>query len=219
MTVTAGRWTFSRARIFVLLGLACALPAAPTPAQAQGALVVYCGVQEEWCRAMVNAFQRETGITVAMTRRSSGETYAQVKAEASNPRGDIWWGGTGDPHLQAAEEGLTIDYRSPNLDQLQRDPPSVLVPLHPAHRVGTAPGQGGELAQGGPDSLNRKRTVVVAVGPVATAFVACGRALVVAPILAIPVRPVVVTPHHGSSPRSRRRAASSLASSSSCRIS
>ena len=43
----------------------------------------------------------------SMTRKSSGEFYAQLKAEAANPRGDIWWGGTGDPHLQAAEEGLT----------------------------------------------------------------------------------------------------------------
>jgi iron(III) transport system substrate-binding protein len=91
----------------------------PQAASAAGELVVYCVVQEEWCRAMVNAFERDAGISVAMTRRSSGETYAQVKAEASNPRGDIWWGGTGDPHLQAAEEGLTIDYRSPSLDQLR----------------------------------------------------------------------------------------------------
>ena len=30
---------------------------------------------------MVTAFERETGIKVAMTRKSSGETYAQVKAE------------------------------------------------------------------------------------------------------------------------------------------
>ena len=54
-----------------------------------------------------------------MTRKSSGEIYAQVKAEASNPRGDIWWGGTGDPHLQAAEEGLTVEYKSPMLKDLQ----------------------------------------------------------------------------------------------------
>ena len=51
-------------------------------AQAQGALVMYCGVQEEWCRAMTTAFERETGIKVAMTRKSSGEIYAQVKAES-----------------------------------------------------------------------------------------------------------------------------------------
>ena len=48
-----------------------------------------------------------------MTRKSSGEIYAQVKAEAANPRGDIWWGGSGDPHMQAAEEGLTLEYKSP----------------------------------------------------------------------------------------------------------
>jgi len=92
--------------------LALAL-AAPAYATAQGNLVLYCAPQEEWCRAMVTAFERKTGVKVAMTRKSSGEIYAQVKAEASNPRGDIWWGGTGDPHLQAAEEGLTEEYRSP----------------------------------------------------------------------------------------------------------
>jgi iron(III) transport system substrate-binding protein len=101
----------------LLMALALAL-AAPGAVFAQGNLVVYCAVQEEWCRPMVAAFERKTGIKVAMTRKSSGEIYAQVKAEASNPRGDIWWGGTGDPHLQAAEEGLSVEYRSPMLKEL-----------------------------------------------------------------------------------------------------
>src|SRR3954467_3691008 len=91
-----------------LLG-AVALALALTAA-AQGEVVVYCTVQEEWCRPMVAAFEKTTGIKVLMTRKSSGEFYAQIKAEAANPRGDIWWGGTGDPHLQAAEEGLTEPY-------------------------------------------------------------------------------------------------------------
>jgi len=82
-------------------------------------LVLYCSVDEEWCRVMSEAFSRETGIDVLMTRRSSGETYAQIRAEAGQPRGDIWWGGTGDPHLQAAQEGLTMEYRSPMLGELQ----------------------------------------------------------------------------------------------------
>ena len=68
---------------------------------------------------MVNGFERETGIKIAMTRKSSGEIYAQVKAEAANPRADIWWGGTGDPHLQAAQEGLTEEYKSPVMADLQ----------------------------------------------------------------------------------------------------
>jgi iron(III) transport system substrate-binding protein len=105
--------------IAMLFGAAAALMALAGPARAQGTLTVYCNVQEEWCRPMVAAFERETGIKVSMTRKSSGETYAQIKAEASNPRGDIWWGGTGDPHLQAAEEDLTVEYKSPMLAQLQ----------------------------------------------------------------------------------------------------
>ena len=103
-----------------LLGMTGALAlAAPLTAAAQGELVVYCTVQEEWCRPMVTAFEKATGIKVSMTRKSSGEFYAQLKAEASNPRGDIWWGGTGDPHLQAAEEGLTEPYKSPKMNELQ----------------------------------------------------------------------------------------------------
>jgi len=96
-----------------------ALLAAALPAFAQGELVLYCSVQEEWCRPMVAAFEKATGIKVLMTRKSSGEFYAQIKAEAANPKGDVWWGGTGDPHLQAAEEALTDPYVSPRLDELQ----------------------------------------------------------------------------------------------------
>ncbi len=90
---------------------------AASPAAAES-MTLYCSVQEEWCQAMVNAFTKATGIDVAMTRKSSGETYAQLKAEAGNPKGDVWWGGTGDPHLQAAEEGLTEAYESPQQKNL-----------------------------------------------------------------------------------------------------
>ncbi len=99
-------------------GLTTVLMSLSGAAAAQGQLTVYCGVQEEWCRPMVAVFEKTTGIKVSMTRKSSGEIYAQVKAEAANPKGDVWWGGTGDPHLQAAEEGLTQPYKSPLLPQL-----------------------------------------------------------------------------------------------------
>jgi iron(III) transport system substrate-binding protein len=98
---------------------AAVLAANPLIASAQGELVLYCTVQEEWCRPMVAAFEKATGIKVLMTRKSSGEFYAQLKAEAANPKGDVWWGGTGDPHLQAAEEGLTEPYKSPRMGELQ----------------------------------------------------------------------------------------------------
>ena len=82
-------------------------------------LTFYCSAQEDWCQLMARSFEDATGINVNMTRKSSGETFAQIRAEASNPKGDVWWGGTGDPHLQAAEEGLTAEYMSPMRDQLQ----------------------------------------------------------------------------------------------------
>jgi iron(III) transport system substrate-binding protein len=107
-----------RIKSWIQAALAAFALALPMAAAAQGELVVYCTVQEEWCRPMVAAFEKTTGIKVLMTRKSSGEFYAQIKAEAANPRGDIWWGGTGDPHLQAAEEGLTEPYKSPMLAQL-----------------------------------------------------------------------------------------------------
>jgi iron(III) transport system substrate-binding protein len=101
------------------VALSAALVAlAATAAPAAERLTLYCRPQEEWCQIMVTAFEKETGTSVAMTRKSSGETYAQIRAEKDNPKGDIWWGGTGDPHLQAAEEGLTEAYTSPLMGEL-----------------------------------------------------------------------------------------------------
>ena len=87
-------------------------------AQAQN-LSLLCNATIDWCELMKNKFEAETGIKTSMTRRSSGESYAQVRAESANPKIDVWWAGTGDPHLQAAGEGLTEVYKSPSLSQLQ----------------------------------------------------------------------------------------------------
>ena len=71
-------------------------------------LSVVCSAEQDWCDLMVAAFEAENADTdELMVRKSTGETLAQVRAEAGNPKIDVWWGGTGDPHLIAAEEGLT----------------------------------------------------------------------------------------------------------------
>ncbi len=90
-----------------------------TPVLAQNQLNVICPVQAEWCNSAAVAFERETGIKVAMTLKGSGESFAQIAAEKANPKLDVWFGGTGDPHLQAAELGLLEEYKSPLLAQLQ----------------------------------------------------------------------------------------------------
>ena len=68
--------------------------------------------------AVLRACEKATGAKATMVRKSTGETLAQIRAEASNPRADVWWGGPGDSHIQAAEEGLTVEYKSPKLPEL-----------------------------------------------------------------------------------------------------
>lgn len=88
-------------------------------ASAQQTITVYCSILEEQCREGVAMFERANpGVKVAMVRKSTGEAYAQIKAEAANPKADVWWGGPAEPHLQAGEEGLLAEYRSPALGQL-----------------------------------------------------------------------------------------------------
>ncbi len=81
--------------------------AASTTANADE-LNLVCSAEQDWCDLMVAAFGAEhDDIDVLMVRKSTGETLAQIRAEAGNPKIDVWWGGTGDPHLIAAEEGLS----------------------------------------------------------------------------------------------------------------
>lgn len=96
------------------------LVAAPLSGFAQdtGQLNVICSVQAEWCNMIQTVFTRTTGIKVNMSLKGSGEALAQLNAERANPKTDVWFGGTGDPHLQAAEQGLSQEYRSPSLPQL-----------------------------------------------------------------------------------------------------
>jgi len=75
-------------------------------------------VQVEWCQAIATNFEKATGTKVNMTQKGSGETLAQIRAEAQNPKGDVWFGGTGDPHLIMADEGLSELYESPRLNEL-----------------------------------------------------------------------------------------------------
>lgn len=96
---------------------AAALLAAPNAA-AQGTVNALCSTDAGWCEAAAAAFMRETGIRVLQAHKGTGEIGAQLRAEAANPKTDIWWGGTGDPFLQAAEQGLLEPYRPAYINDL-----------------------------------------------------------------------------------------------------
>lgn len=75
------------------------------------ALTVLCGVDEMWCKAMKVAFEARSGVEISMTRRSTGDILNQIRAEKAAPQIDVWWGGTGDTHLQADSEDLLELYQ------------------------------------------------------------------------------------------------------------
>jgi iron(III) transport system substrate-binding protein len=84
----------------------------------QGQVNVICSVQADWCNLIQTVYAKTTGVKVNMSLKGSGEALAQLIAERANPKTDVWFGGTGDPHLQAAEQDLTLEYKSASLPQL-----------------------------------------------------------------------------------------------------
>lgn len=78
-------------------------------------LNILCSTDADWCESKAREFSVLTGIKVNLARKATGEVFAQLKAEAANPKADVWYGGTHDPHLQAANEGLLQPYVSANM--------------------------------------------------------------------------------------------------------
>ena len=106
--------TFLRRSAAILIGLGVM-----SAAHAAGKLNVLCSADLEWCQLMKARFEKESGVEVSMIRKSAGESFAQIQAQAKNPQVDVWWAGSGDAHLQAAFEKLTQPYQSPLQSQLQ----------------------------------------------------------------------------------------------------
>lgn len=94
-------------KVCMISALALGAVMAAGAASAQS-LNVVCSNEQAWCDLMAQNFKIDTGVDVAMVRKSTGEVLAQIRAEAGNPKIDVWWGGTGDPHLIAANEDLTV---------------------------------------------------------------------------------------------------------------
>ena len=103
-SVTRRRFPMKKTLLPAALLAALSLPVAAQQAQQVN---VICSVQADWCNMIQTVFAKTTGIKVNMSLKGSGEALAQLIAERANPKTDVWFGGTGDPHLQAAEQDLT----------------------------------------------------------------------------------------------------------------
>jgi iron(III) transport system substrate-binding protein len=95
-----------------LATVAAAALCSARPAAAE-TLEVVCTVHE-WCGVVQRAFAQATGIQVNITELSSSRALDLIIDERERPRHDLWFGGTGEFHLQAANLRLTMAYRSPN---------------------------------------------------------------------------------------------------------
>ena len=108
---------FKNFTVGVLVASAFTMAPASTQAQ-QGSVNALCSTDVGWCEQAAAAFTRASGIKVNQAHKGTGEIGAQLRAEAANPKTDIWWGGTGDPFLQAAEQGLLDPYRPAYINDL-----------------------------------------------------------------------------------------------------
>ena len=73
-------------------------------------LMVYVGCDEEHGAAVVKAFEEKTGIKTSYIRLSGNDCYTRILEERENPQADVWYGGTWDPYIAAANEGLLYKY-------------------------------------------------------------------------------------------------------------
>ncbi len=102
-------------RFLIVLGLLLLAISVFAPVQAQDGevedtLTVLCTPQDDWCVAMTQAFEEETGIETDFVRLSSGESLARVRAGADDPEFSVWWGGPADAFIAANEEGLLEEF-------------------------------------------------------------------------------------------------------------
>ena len=83
---------------------------------------IRCASKKPWL------LRKKYGIKTSFIRGGTGTILAKIDAEKDNPQGDVWYGGTLDPHSQAGEMGLLEAYKSPNLAQIPeqfRDPAKI----------------------------------------------------------------------------------------------
>ncbi len=109
---------FASWRVSAIAVLSFGLAMAGSATAQSQQLTALCSTDQGWCELAAKEFRAQTGIKVLQVHKATGEALAQLRAESQNPKTDLWWGGTGDPYLQAAEVGLLDAYRPAYLNDL-----------------------------------------------------------------------------------------------------
>src|SRR5438477_5079141 len=102
-------------RLAVILGAVLLVAALPSAAQE---VTVLCNYEVDWCEAMKAAYEKTTGDKAVFIRRTDGESLAQIRAEKSNPRADVYHAAESASAKALAAEGLLEAYKSPRVSEL-----------------------------------------------------------------------------------------------------
>lgn len=109
--------------VCVLAGAAFAQGSSEQGSSAGGAaqekerhLTIYSAVFDDETHALCEAFEKKTGIKTDCVVLGGGEILARVMAEKDNATASVWFGGPCDPFITAKEQGLLLQYHSPNAD-------------------------------------------------------------------------------------------------------
>jgi iron(III) transport system substrate-binding protein len=81
-------------------------------------VTVLCNYEVDWCEAMKAAYEKTTGEKAVFIRRTDGESLAQIRAEKSNPRADVYHAAESPSAKALAAEGLLEAYKSPRIADL-----------------------------------------------------------------------------------------------------
>ena len=107
--------TRSAIKRYVLLASALIALAMSQPAWAQAPITIYCSILEEQCRLGVAAFEKATGVKVNDGAQEHRRDLGAAPCGSREPARRHLVGRTGRSHIQAAEDGLTTEYKSPML--------------------------------------------------------------------------------------------------------
>jgi iron(III) transport system substrate-binding protein len=99
------------------LAAAFAFAAIAAPVAAQE-VTVLCNFEVDWCEALKAGYEKTTGQKAVFIRRTDGESLAQIRAEKSNPRADVYHAAESASAKQLASEGLLDAYKSPMVAEL-----------------------------------------------------------------------------------------------------
>ena len=95
-----------------LAGVAATLPVAGR-AQGAGKLTLYMGPPDKTSQALVQGFERKSGIKPTFLRLSAGEAINRIRAEKNSPQASIIYGIGLPSMLTLKADGLLQPYKSP----------------------------------------------------------------------------------------------------------